>query len=88
MGLDTYGRLYATVYKGDNFYVFRFLFRYTKHFLKRVYSKRKEFAPTGSKFFPVRVDPFEEGKQNTSDRVIAPDSVPILPFFILKQSFY
>ena len=28
--------------------------------LKRVYSKRREFAPFGSKFFPFRVDPFEE----------------------------
>ena len=27
---------------------------------KRVYSKRKEFAPWGSKFFPFRVDPFLE----------------------------
>ena len=26
----------------------------------RVYSKRKEFAPHGSKFFPFRVDPFLE----------------------------
>ena len=29
--------------------------------LKRVSSKRKEFAPCGSKFFPYRVDPFSEG---------------------------
>ena len=28
---------------------------------KGVYSKRKEFAPRGSKFFPFRVDPFLEG---------------------------
>ena len=28
--------------------------------LKRVYSKRKEFAPIGSKFFPFRVDSFSE----------------------------
>ena len=27
---------------------------------KRVYSKRKEFAPRGSKFFPFRVDPFSD----------------------------
>ena len=30
-------------------------------FLKDTYSKRKEFAPLGSKFFPFRVDPFSEG---------------------------
>ena len=29
--------------------------------LKMVYSKRKEFAPLESKFFPFRVDPFSEG---------------------------
>ena len=27
--------------------------------LKEVYYKRKEFAPTGSKFFPFKVDPFQ-----------------------------
>ena len=32
-----------------------------KNLLPRVYSKRKEFAPLGSKFFPFRVDPFEKG---------------------------
>ena len=31
--------------------------------LKEVNSKRKEFAPNGSKFFPFRVDPFPEGRQ-------------------------
>ena len=30
-------------------------------FWKGVYSKRKEFAPKGSKFFPFRVEPFSEG---------------------------
>ena len=30
-------------------------------FLKGIYSKRKEFAPKWSKFFPFRVDPFSEG---------------------------
>ena len=29
--------------------------------LKRVCSKRKEFGPLGSKFFPFRTDPFPEG---------------------------
>ena len=29
-------------------------------FWNEVYSKTKEFAPTGSKFFPFGVDPFEE----------------------------
>ena len=30
-------------------------------FCKGFYTKRKEFAPKGSKFFPVRVDPISEG---------------------------
>ena len=30
-------------------------------FWKSVYSKRKEFAPHGSKFFPSRIDPISEG---------------------------
>ena len=30
-------------------------------FFKRVYSKRKEFAPNGSKFFPFRADRFLKG---------------------------
>ena len=34
-----------------------------KPFWKGVFSKRKEFAPRGSKFFPFRVDPFSEGMQ-------------------------
>ena len=29
--------------------------------LRKVYCKRKEFAPLGSKFFHYRVDPFSEG---------------------------
>ena len=29
-----------------------------------VYSKRKEFAPKGSKFFPFRIDTFSERKTN------------------------
>ena len=28
---------------------------------KWFYSERKEFAPSGSKFFPYRVDPFQKG---------------------------
>ena len=32
---------------------------------KWVYSKRKDFAPNGSKFFPSRADPFQnEAKSN------------------------
>ena len=44
-------------YKGDNFYGFLFAFLHTNSFWKRIYSKRKEFAPHG-------VDPFLEGDIN------------------------
>ena len=36
--------------------------------MKGVYSKRKEFAPIGSKYFPFREDPFLDGSQNSLDR--------------------
>ena len=55
---------FRTVFqKGDNFNDYLFAFLHTKPLLKRgllwkgVYSKRKEFAPKGSKFLPFRVDP-------------------------------
>ena len=32
----------------------------------------KEFAPLGSKFFPFRVDPFSEGKQNRNTAKLKP----------------
>ena len=38
--------------------------------LKWVYSKRKEFAPRGSKFFPFCVDPFSEGAWNVEKQTI------------------
>ena len=31
--------------------------------------KGKKFVPMGSKFFPLRVDPFSEGNKNNFDRV-------------------
>ena len=45
--------------------------------LKRIYSKRKEFAPNGSKFFPFRVDPISKGvwcteKQTGSHKKLYP----------------
>ena len=51
--------------KRDNVWdsLFAFL-RQIKPLLKRVFSKRKEFASMGSKFFPFRVDPFSEAAQS------------------------
>ena len=52
---------------------------------KRVYSKKKEFAPRGSKSFSFRVDPFSEGK------LIQFDSLPPFKmhsfFIMLYQAF-
>ena len=41
--------------------------------LKGVHSKRKEFAPLGSKFFPFRVDHFSErsSEQESKQKVAA-----------------
>ena len=35
---------------------------------KWIYSGRKELAPSGTKFFPFRVDPFSEVRQNNFNR--------------------
>ena len=56
-------------------YLFAFLNRFVS-LLKRIYSRRNEFAPKGSKlefaskgskFFSFRVDPFSEKRQNDFD---------------------
>ena len=53
-------------YKEDNFWYFLFAVWMFNPFRKGVYSKRKEFAPTGSKFFPFRVDTvFQMGGKNS-----------------------
>ena len=50
----------------ENDFLTSYLYSCTqKSLLKRAYPKRKEFAPIGSKFFPFRVDPFSEGRQNS-----------------------
>ena len=45
-------------------------------FLKGVHSKKEEFAPKGSKFFPFRVDQFSEGRK-TILTVVSLESVSI-----------
>ena len=42
-------------------------------FFKGVYSKKKEFAPCRSKFFPSEVVPFSEGRQKKT--VVTSESV-------------
>ena len=44
-------------------------FRTLNPICKMVYSKRKEFAPIGSKFFPFIVDPFHKGAKAISTKL-------------------
>ena len=79
-GRDTLGILSVNFNKGDNFCVFLFAFLHNKSLLKRVkwiYSKRKEFAPSGSKFFSFREDPYSEGSQNNFERFVSLENVSI-----------
>ena len=52
--------------------------------IKGVYSKRKEFAPPGSKFFPFRVDSFSKGRQN---HPLKEYQFPFNNSYISKDSF-
>ena len=63
-----------------------FLFCTPRPFQKGVYSRRKEFAPMGSKFFPSRIDPFSEGRQNNFDKVASPESISLTLKYIEKVS--
>ena len=76
---DTLGRFSSIFDKGDKFCDFLYAFLYSNPLLKGVYSKRKEFAPKGSKFFPFRVDLISEGRKNTFDRFIFLEGVSV-PF--------
>ena len=75
---------YGSFCKGDNFFDFFLLSCTYTPFWKGVYSKRKEFAPKGSKFFPFRVEPFSKGRQNNVDRATSPENV-LTP---LKEYWY
>ena len=70
---DTNSRFFAIFYKGDNYCDFLDLFS----------NKREYFVTSclfslhtakGSKFFPFRVGPVSEGRQNNFDRVASPES--------------
>ena len=52
--------LLSLIIRETNFVVFLFVFLHIKPLPKKVNSKRKEFAPLGSKFFPFKVDPFSK----------------------------
>ena len=77
--LGTLGSFAAISAKGDNFFVTSCLFYYKPSiFWKGIFSKRKEFAPMGSKFFPFKKYPFLEERKNNFEMVVSPES------FLLK----
>ena len=73
--LGTIGRFTVILYKGGNFCDFLFAFLHTSLLLKGANSKRKEFSPVGSKFFPLSVDSFSEGRQTNFERVVSLESI-------------
>ena len=70
-GLATLGRVSVIFTRETTFVTFCLLFCTSIPFWKRVYSKRKEFAPKGSKFFSFKVDSFPEGRQNNFAGIIS-----------------
>ena len=57
-GLAMFGRLFSIFWKRDTILAFLFLSLTPSAFWKWVYTKRKPFAPNGSKCFPFRMDIF------------------------------
>ena len=76
--------LHLHFYKVDNFCDFLFAFLHKESLLKRFYSKRKEFAPGGSKFLLFRVDRFAVGEQNNFD-IIESVSMTFSPYHSLDK---
>ena len=56
---------FATVQSEEDAHIFRSYRIFCLPSENGVYSKRKEFAPMGSKFFHFKVDPFLEGVLHT-----------------------
>ena len=81
-GLETLGRLSAilTRTRKTTFVISCFLSCTPSLFRQSVYSKRKEFAPKGSKFFPFRVDPFQNEDKNIFIRIVSSESTSISPY--------
>ena len=62
--MNTAGRFSAILIMEATFVTFCLLcFLHIRLLLKRIYSKREDFAAKGSKVFPFRVDLFSEGRQ-------------------------
>ena len=63
-GLDTPVSVSAFCDKGDNICNFLYAFLHNKSLVNGPTLKGKNLLPRGSKFFPFRVDPFWEGREN------------------------
>ena len=63
-----------------------FSFLHVKCLLKTVYSKRKEFAPTGSEFFIYSVDPFFRWKAYYFDRIAS--TLNLYRFLVLSYLYF
>ena len=75
--LDTHGKISTIFKRGATFFDFCYALRHTTPLLKKVYSKRREFAPLGSKFSPFRVDPFKKDNENNLDEIVSSESLAI-----------
>ena len=76
--LDTLG-IFSAIFTRETTFVTSCLLSYAPNsFWKGIYSKRKEFASTGSKFFPFRVDPFS-GRRQTILTELPPLIVCVMP---------
>ena len=56
---------------GRHFGDILFSFLRSKSLLKGVYYKRKEFAPPGSKLFPLKVNAYSKGRKNNFEKDVA-----------------
>ena len=74
-GTEYIWQIFHHFYKGDNFCDFMFAFLHITPHLNRAYFKRKEFPPTGRKFFPFKVGPFSEGRQINLNGVTSPENI-------------
>ena len=76
-GLDAFDRFSLFLPGETTFVTFCLLYCMPYLFWKGVHSRRKEFAPPGSKFFPFRVNHLSERRQKLFDRVTSLESVSI-----------
>ena len=82
-GLNTLGTFFCLFVRELFFFTFCLLECTQIPFWKGVYSKRKEFAPSGSKVFPFTADPLSEGDK--TNQKLPPLKVSRFPFiYILK----